>query len=148
MSDSPGGPHGIADLRPLARAREQRAWYWYDWANSAYVTTVATVMFAPYIINIAEEAAVNDRISVLGLSVAPGALPSYLVTFSTILSALVLPLLGAVADRTENKKGLLGLFAWTGAGVRVAAVLLQGRQLGDRRRSPSSAPTSAWAPRW
>ena len=115
MTDASGGPGGVADLRPLARAREQKAWYWYDWANSAYVTTVATVMFAPYIINIAEEAAVDDRISVLGLSVAPGSLPSYLITFSTILSAVLLPLLGAVADRTENKKGLLGLFAWTGA---------------------------------
>ncbi len=106
---------GIADLKPLMRAKEQKAWYWYDWANSAYVTTIATVMFAPYIINIAENAAVDNRISVLGLSVAPGALPSYLVTFSTILSALILPLLGAAADRTANKKGLLAGFAWAGA---------------------------------
>src|SRR3712207_8446676 len=37
-SDVPGARAGIADLRPLARAREQKAWYWYDWANSAYVT--------------------------------------------------------------------------------------------------------------
>ncbi len=112
MTDAPGG---IADLSRLATVREQKAWYWYDWANSAYVTTVATVMFAPYIISIAENAAVDDRIQVLGLSVAPGSLPSYLVTFSTILSAVVLPLLGAVSDRTANKKGLLAGFAWTGA---------------------------------
>ena len=32
---------GIADLGPLDRLREQKAWYWYDWANSAYDTTVA-----------------------------------------------------------------------------------------------------------
>ena len=44
---------GIANLKPLAQAREQKAWYWYDWANSAYVTTVGTVLFAPYIIAIA-----------------------------------------------------------------------------------------------
>jgi UMF1 family MFS transporter len=112
MSDSPGG---IADLRPLARMKDQKAWYWYDWANSAYVTTISTVLFAPYIINIAERDAIDDRISLLGLSVAPGSLPSYLVTFSTILSAFLLPPLGALADRTENKKGLLAFFAWTGA---------------------------------
>lgn len=110
-----GDPGGIADLRPLARAKEQKAWYWYDWANSAYVTTIGTVLFAPYIINVAEEAAVNDRISLLGLSVAPGALPSYLITASTILSAVLLPLLGPVADRTANKKALLATFAWLGA---------------------------------
>jgi len=106
---------GIANLRPLAQAREQKAWYWYDWANSAYVTTVSTVLFAPYIIAIAKEAAVDNRISLLGISVAPGSLPSYLVTISTIISAIVLPLMGPVADRTANKKRLLAIFAWLGA---------------------------------
>jgi UMF1 family MFS transporter len=122
MSDQPSG---IADLRSLARMKEQKAWYWYDWANSAYVTTVATVLFAPYLIAIAEKAACgyvgddnrdcNQDLSILGLAVAPGALPAYIVTFSTLLSAVLLPLLGAIADRTENKKGLLAGFAWTGA---------------------------------
>ncbi len=76
---------GGADLGPLDRAREQKAWYWYDWANSAYVTTIATVLFAPYLIGIAENAAVDDRVSLLGLSIAPGSLPSYLITFSPSL---------------------------------------------------------------
>lgn len=112
MSEVQGG---IANLKPLAQAREQKAWYWYDWANSAFATTVAGVLFGPYLIAIAEEAAVDDRVSVLGLSLAPGALPAYVVTFSTILSALILPLLGAVADRTARKKDLLAGFAWAGA---------------------------------
>ncbi len=99
-----------------SRHREQRAWYWYDWANSAYVTTVTTVLFAPYLIGIAREASVDNRVQVLGfLAVAPGALPSYIITFSTVLSALLLPLLGAVADRTEHKKQMLAGFAWAGS---------------------------------
>ncbi|MFS3130385.1 MFS transporter [Nocardioides sp. Bht2] len=118
---------GIADLRPLQRRSQQRAWYWYDWANSAYVTTVATVLFAPYMITVAEKAAcgfISDddkgldctaHLDILGLSIAPGALPAYLITFSTVLSALLLPLLGAIADRTANKKGMLAGFAWAGA---------------------------------
>ena len=125
-STGPAGPSGIADLRPLDRASEQKAWYWYDWANSAYVTTVGTVMFAPYIIKIAENAAVDNRISVLGLPVAPGSLPSYLVTFSTLLSAVLLPLLGAVADRTADKKGLLAGFAWAGAAFASLLFFVQG----------------------
>ena len=40
---------GVADLGPLRRAREQRAWYWYDWANSAFVTTTAAELFSPYL---------------------------------------------------------------------------------------------------
>ena len=117
-----GGPVGTAGLGAVARRHQHRAWYWYDWANSAYVTTVTTVLFAPYLIAIAGEAAVDNRVQVLGfLPVAPGALPSYIITFSTLLSALVLPLLGAVTDRTERKKQLLAGFAWTGS---AAAALL------------------------
>jgi UMF1 family MFS transporter len=112
MSETGGG---IANLKPLAQAKEQRAWYFYDWANSAFATTVSGVLFGPYLIAIAEEAAVDDRVSVLGLSVAPGALPAYVITFSTLVSALILPVLGAVADRTSRKKDLLAGFAWTGA---------------------------------
>jgi len=106
---------GVADLGPLNRSREQRAWYWYDWANSAYVTTVSTVLVGPYLIAIAENAAVDDRVSLLGIAVAPGSLPAYLVTISTIFSALVLPPLGAFMDRTGKKKQWLAGFAWTGA---------------------------------
>ena len=27
---------------------EQRAWAWYDWANSAYFTTIVTAVFPPF----------------------------------------------------------------------------------------------------
>ena len=116
---------GIANLEPLARRREQRAWYWYDWANSAYVTTVATVLFAPYLISVAEQAACGfvgdaDRpcradLSVLGLAVSPGSLVAYVVTIATIVSALVLPVVGAAADRSSRKKQVMAGFAWTGS---------------------------------
>ncbi len=108
-------------LEASGRRREQRAWYFYDWANSAFSTTVAGVLFGPYLIAIAEEAAVDNRIQVLGIAIAPGALPSYTITASTLISAVLLPLLGAVADRTARKKDLLAGFAWAGA---AAAALL------------------------
>ena len=47
----------IADLGPLNRAREQKAWFFSDWANSAFATTIAGVLFAPYLIAIAERSA-------------------------------------------------------------------------------------------
>jgi UMF1 family MFS transporter len=110
-----GSPGGVADLRPLERRQEQRAWYFYDWANSAFSTTIAGVLFGPYLVEVAEEAAVDDRIAVLGLSLDPGALPPFVITASTLLSAVLLPLLGAAADRTSRKKDLLAGFAWAGA---------------------------------
>ena len=50
-------PMSIADLGPIDRLRQQKAWNWYDWANSAFYTTVLSVMFAPYMITVAGEAA-------------------------------------------------------------------------------------------
>jgi MFS transporter, UMF1 family len=125
-------PSGIANLEPLARRKEQRSWFFYDWANSAFSTTIAGVLFGPYIIAIAEEAAVDNRISVLGLSVAPGALPSYTITASTLISAVLLPLLGAIADRTSRKKDLLAGFAWVGAAAAALLFFMTGEnwQLG------------------
>lgn len=118
-------PVGIADLAPLERRKEQRAWYWYDWANSAYVTTVATVLFAPYLTSVAETAACGEPgtaddpcrldLSVLGLAISPGSLVFYVVTVATIVSALVLPVVGAAADRSSRKKQMLAGFAWAGS---------------------------------
>jgi UMF1 family MFS transporter len=121
-SDSKDG--GIADLRPLAesRAKEQKAWYWYDWANSAYFTTILTVLFGPYMIAITKKAAPNchtdgcvEKIDVLGVGIAAGSLGGYLVTFSTLLGALVLPLVGAIVDRSPRKKLHMAVYAWIGS---------------------------------
>ncbi len=114
-------PAGIANLEPVARRKEQRAWYFYDWANSAFSTTIAGVLFGPYLIAIAEEAAVDNRIQVLGLSIAAGRPPVVHDHRLDPALAVLLPLLGAVADRTARKKDLLAGFAWAGA---AAAALL------------------------
>ncbi|SFD02675.1 MFS transporter, UMF1 family [Nocardioides terrae] len=120
-------PTPIADLEPVRRRAEQRAWYWYDWANSAFVTTTAAVLFAPYLTSVAEKAACgfvtdDDKgvkctqdVHLLGLGISAGSLVFYIVTVATILSALVLPIVGAVADRSSDKPKLLGGFAWSGS---------------------------------
>ena len=97
------------------RRREHRSWYFYDWANSAFATTVAGVLFAPYLVAVAGDAAVGDRVDVLGLALNPKALPGFITFVSTILFALALPVLGAIADRTAYKKHLMAGFAWVGA---------------------------------
>ena len=111
------GGVGVADLGPLNRAREQKAWYWYDWANSAYITTIGTVMFGPYFIGLAENAAGGeDRdLHFLFWDMPPGSVFFWLITIATIVSALLLPPLGAMADRTARKKQLLAGFAWAGS---------------------------------
>ena len=117
------------------RRREQRAWYWYDWANSAYVTTTLTVLFAPYLITVAERAACpglaadahcSTNLSLLGIPISPGSLPGYVTTFTTLLSALVLPVVGAMADRSPRQKSLLAGFAWVGAAAAALMYFVAG----------------------
>ena len=117
------GMSGVADLGPLERAREQRGWYWYDWANSAFYTTVLTVLFAPFMITVAGKAAgcvdaddtCSKTVNVLGLHLAAGSLPFYLTSFATIASAFVLPVVGAFVDRSSRKKWHMAGFAWAGS---------------------------------
>ncbi len=117
--------------------REQRAWFFYDWANSGYWTTTATVLFSPYLTSVAEKAACgyvggSDRpckedVDVLGfLSLSAGSLVFYVITFTTILSAILLPVVGAWADRTGSKRTLLARIAWTGSAFAAAMFLVTG----------------------
>jgi UMF1 family MFS transporter len=117
----------IADLGPLNRAREQRAWYFTDWAASAFQTTVAGVLFAPYLISVAENAVgEHGRIHLLGLSIAPGSLPSYVITLSTVLSVFFYPVIGAYADRIARKPDLLVAFSWVGAAAAGGLFFMSG----------------------
>jgi MFS-type transporter involved in bile tolerance (Atg22 family) len=44
----------------VSTPRERRSWYVYDWANSAFQTTVVTVFLGPYLTGVAEAAAGAD----------------------------------------------------------------------------------------
>ena len=118
----------VAVNEPVNAARpetkEQRAWYWYDWANSAYVTTTATVLMGPYLTHVAtqsvcpgieDDTACTTNLDVLGIPISPGSVYAYTVTLATIVSALFLVLIGAVADRSPRPTRLFAGFAWAGA---------------------------------
>jgi UMF1 family MFS transporter len=131
--------HAVDDER--ARLRERRSWYWFDWANSAYVTTVQTVLLGPYLTSVAKQAACpgidsdatcHTDLHVLGLPVSPGSLVFYVVTLSTIFSALFLPVVGALADRIYHRKALMCSLAWVGSLSAAAMFLITGHdwQLG------------------
>ena len=171
----------------------KKPWYWYDWANSAFVTTVGTVLFAPYLTTVAKEAAcpgldedaschvdlhvipaaadlpsgvwqvalvltllglgalvltvvqmirnkpallptaiplavaaVGGLVLVLTAPLDPGSVASYTVTLATIISAVLLVFVGAIADRTPRPARLLGGFAWAGAAAASLLFFLHG----------------------
>jgi len=109
---------------PTGETPEQRAWYFYDWANSAYVTTTATVLLSPYLTTVATDAACPalpeaqkclQALDVLGIPIDPGSLFAYTATVSTIISTLVLIVVGGIADRSQRPTTLFAGFAWVGA---------------------------------
>ncbi|GAB2747439.1 MFS transporter [Streptomyces bullii] len=109
------------------RRREQRGWYVYDWACSVYSTSVLTVFLGPYLTSVAESAADADGyVHPLGIPVRAGSFFAYSVSLSVILAVLVMPLVGAAADRTGRKKPLLAAAAYTGAAATTGMFLLDG----------------------
>jgi UMF1 family MFS transporter len=108
-----GAAHAPVDR---AMKRERFGWYSYDWAMSVFNTSVTTVFLAPYLTSIAESAADADgRIHPLGISVPAGSYFGYVLSLSVVLQVLVLPLTGAIADRSGRKRQLLAGFATLGS---------------------------------
>ncbi|MFE5818725.1 MFS transporter [Streptomyces sp. NPDC056479] len=109
------------------RRREQRGWYFYDWACSVYSTSVLTVFLGPYLTSVAEEAADADGfVHPLGIPVRAGSFFAYSVSLSVVVAVLVMPLVGAAADRTGRKKPLLAVAAYLGATATAAMFFLDG----------------------
>ena len=109
--------------------RELFGWYVYDWANSAFYTTVIAVFMGPYLTTVAEAAADPEGfVYPLGIKVAAGSLYSYTVGLSVFFQMLLLPLLGAIADYSDLKKQMLGLFAFTGSFATMGLYFLEGNR--------------------
>lgn len=120
----------------MRSTKMQRSWYWYDWANSAYITTTATVIIGPYLTSLANNAACPDLapgavcqtpVMLLGIfPVLPGALHPFLATLSTIISAVLLLFVGALVDRSPHPHRWLAGSAWIGAIAGSLMFFLQG----------------------
>ncbi|WP_424214853.1 MFS transporter [Streptomyces sp. BI20] len=120
--EPPEDPGAVA-----ARRREQHGWYFYDFACSVYSTSVLTVFLGPYLTSVARAAADADGlVHPLGIPVAAGSFFAYSVSLSVIVAVLVMPLAGALADRTGRKKPLLAVSAYTGAAATAGMFWLAG----------------------
>src|ERR1043165_263586 len=91
-----GADVSTVDGEGLSTRRERVGWYFYDWANSAFITTVVTVFLGPYLGYQAELSAgcyVADapagvdpckgfHVHPLGIPVAPDSLFAYVISLS------------------------------------------------------------------
>jgi MFS transporter, UMF1 family len=112
---------------PVDDRKELLSWYFFDWANSAFSTTVVTVFLGPYLTSIAKAAAdAEGLVHPLGISVFADSFFPYIVSLSVLLQVFFLPILGAIADYSHLKKQMLGFFAYLGAAATMCLYFLQG----------------------
>lgn len=114
---------------PVNDKREIFGWAMYDWANSAFSTTVGTVFLGPYVAGLAADAAKTfpDGLArFFGIPVAPDSFLPYCISFSVGLQVLFLPILGAIADYSHLRKRMMQLFATLGALATIAMFFIVG----------------------
>ncbi|MDY7076635.1 MAG: MFS transporter [Chloroflexota bacterium] len=75
------------------------AWCMYDWANSAYATTVMAAMLPPYFSSVAQEAGFTGA--------QASSMWGYVTSLTMLIIAITSPILGAIADYTGSKKKFL-----------------------------------------
>ena len=82
------------------------SWAMYDWANSAFATTIMAAMFPPFYRAMATAAGMTE-----GNATAAWA---YTTSIALLIVALLAPVLGAISDHTGGKKWYVAFFAGMG----------------------------------
>ncbi len=103
---TPRGAHGVETADQQPDRRGIWAWAFYDWANSAFATTVLAGFF-PIFFRLYWSAGADRTLPSQRLGMANAV--------AGIVVVLLAPLLGAIADSAGLRKKLLALFAAMGA---------------------------------
>lgn len=90
---------------PEPTRRAVYAWAFYDWANSAFATTVMAGFF-PLFFKQYWNSGVAETVSTFRLGMAN--------SIASLIVVLLAPLLGAIADHMDRRKGFLLLFSALG----------------------------------
>lgn len=117
MANAPG--------TPVELKRQRLAWYSYGWATHAYDTTVIAVFIGRYLTAVAGNAAgEHDSLHLLGIPIAPGSLYSYTVSAGSLLLFALMPVVGAIADRTGRRRQMLLGFGYASAACCIAMIFV------------------------
>ena len=92
------------------------AWCLYDWANSAFATTVMAALFPPFFRTLALRAGLSGSQAT--------AYWGYITSTALALVALGAPALGAMADYAGSRKRFLAVFAGLGILATAASALI------------------------
>src|SRR5947207_1841197 len=89
---------------------ELRAWAMYDWANSAFQSTVITAVFPPFFSSFAA-AGLPPAIATARFA--------WTTTIAVTITAILGPILGAIADYRAIKKRMLAVFVGIGVVITI-----------------------------
>jgi len=110
--------------------REIFGWKMYDWANSAFSTTIAGALFGPYLTEITQRVVGENGVIVslgpLPLITAKSFFPTC-VSIAVFLQIFLLPILGSVADYSHLKKKMMALFSYVGVTATCLMFFVTGR---------------------
>lgn len=120
------GPDG----QPINDRREIFGWMLYDWANSAFYTTVVGALLGPYLIALAQtdvgKTGVVLNLGLLG-SVTAQSFYQLFVAVAVGSQVLLLPIVGAIADYSNLKKRLMAVFCYTGVAATCLLFFITGK---------------------
>jgi len=91
--------------------RKVFGWVMYDFANSAFATTILAVIFNQYFATVV--AGGEKGVVLFGFHLHGASLFTFSVALSMALSACLSPFLGAIADASGSKKRFLMVFCYT-----------------------------------
>jgi len=100
-----------ASLRGVLRRKPVVAWAFYDWANSAFATTIMAGFFPVFYSAISQDITTEQSQFWFNVTLAA----------ASVLIAVSAPILGAVGDRGGARKKFLAFFA--GIGILMTAAL-------------------------
>ncbi|MDQ3133665.1 MAG: MFS transporter, partial [Acidobacteriota bacterium] len=131
--DSPTAAATASDISTRKNdPREVFGWMMYDWANSAFYTTVVGALYGPYLTRLAQVAVGSENGTVLNIgSLYAISAKSYFplcVSLAVMLQIVLLPILGAIADYSHLKKRLMAAFCYTGAATTCLMFFVTGER--------------------
>jgi UMF1 family MFS transporter len=100
-------------------------WLMYDWANSAYITTVVVAVLPAYFASVIVP---KGGVTFAGTVYSATVIWGFLISLSAFIVFLIAPVMGAVSDFSASKKKFLMAFCLSGS---LAASLLFFCQAGD-----------------
>jgi UMF1 family MFS transporter len=97
------------------KPREVFGWKMYDWANSAFSTTIVGALYGPYLTEITQRAVGENGVvfslGSLGAITSKSFFPTC-VSIAVFLQIFLLPTLGGIADYSNLKKRMMAVFCY------------------------------------